>query len=179
MPNMMRPMWFPKPSKFTLRSYLLVIILSDIVFLSLSIYGTFRLFQWLSGVENTTYYNFFLAEVVNMSLLATTNLIALPVVFTRDRHRAKSWRIMLLPHVIGNVSSIILRLAHCIYLMSVTGHKEDHLYYIASFFPYVAWNIISAVVTYSYFRSVALYNVVTFDGGDDENRTASSVKILV
>ena len=155
----------------------MIIIIADIIFLTLSFYGQLGLYNWLTS--EAVHQNFFLAELVFMGMLATTNIIALPAVITANRQRAKSWRILLLPHVIANACMITLRTGHCIFLVSASRYRRDWYHFVGSFFPYVAWNSISAVVTYSYFRSVALYNGLQVATVDDEDQGMHSVKILV
>ena len=149
----------------TLRGYMMIIIICDLAYLALSFYGQYGLYTL--STRGKIYKHIFLAELGLIGVIAITNMIAVPAVITNERQRAKSWRMLLLPHVVSNMFMIILQLGFCFFLAAISEYKGYWYLFVGSFFPGVAWNCIAATVTYSYFRNVSLHNVVQ-DGTDDE-----------
>ena len=165
-----------KLQKLTLRGYLIIIIIFDVVCISLSFYGQLGLHTLFH--REAVYQKFSLAELGLLGMLTTTDIMALPAVIPRNRQKAKAWRSLLLPRVIANLCAISLRCGHVIYTVILSQHKRDKYHVVGSLLPYVAWHSMSAVVTYLYFRNVALTNATKVTTGDEEKDEIKTVTII-
>ena len=148
--------------RVTLRGYFILIIIFDLVLLLLFAVGEYHERQHLSRdtIE--------IAQTVVAGFLAVTNVTALPIALVKNIRRVKPWRMLLVPHLLGNASMNIVRVIHTIHstIYDNRGAQLKWHMWVCLLLPFVAWHTLSAHVTYRYFRKISLANE---DGTHDED----------